>query len=161
MHSGSQSKGVFLRIREGLQSVSKYDTVVLMIAINLESSVPLEEQLTRELRRALARDEIHPGDALPSVRQLANDLGIHWNTVARAYRRLRDEGLLVVGRGRGVYVKQQGTDPAQPSPETKEKVQRIVRDAVTEAKLAGFDLDTFKDMVSTELRFWETGGLNP
>lgn len=130
-----------------------------MISISLQSSVPLEEQLTQELRRALAREEIVPGDALPSVRQLANDLGIHWNTVARAYRRMRDEGLLVVGRGRGVYVKVPGDGPSNPRPELMEKVQRIVRDAVTEAKLAGVDLDTFKDMVSTELRFWETGGL--
>lgn len=38
---------------------------------------------------------------LPSVRQLASDLGVHWNTVARAYRRLADEGLLTVRHGRG------------------------------------------------------------
>lgn len=128
-----------------------------MIAVDLESSVPLEEQLTQEIRRALARGELAPGDGLPSVRQLAGDLGIHWNTVARAYRRLRDEGLLVVGRGRGVYVRESNRRPAKPTPELREKVRAILRDAVTEARLSGLELDAFKDLVSRELRFWEEG----
>lgn len=132
-----------------------------MIAVNLESPVPLEEQVTQEIRCALARGEITAGDALPSVRQLAGDLGIHWNTVARAYRRLRDEGLLVVGRGRGVYVRDTGRGAARPSPELRRKVRSIVRDAVTEARLAGLDLDSFKDLVSKELHFWEEGRIKP
>lgn len=57
------------------------------------------------LRQAVAQGGIGPGDELPSVRQLAGDLGVHWNTVARAYRRLSDEGLLAVRRGRGVVVR--------------------------------------------------------
>lgn len=69
--------------------------------MSVDSSVPLEEQVREQIREAIARGEVVAGDPLPSVRQLAGDLGIHWNTVARAYRRLRDEGLLVVGRGRG------------------------------------------------------------
>jgi GntR family transcriptional regulator len=128
-----------------------------MIAINLDSPVPLEEQVTQEIRRALARGEIAPGDDLPSVRQLAGDLGIHWNTVARAYRRLRDEGLLVVGRGRGVYVRDAGRRPLKPRPEVKERVVALLRDAVTEARLANLDLKSFKELVSGELRFWEDG----
>ena len=132
-----------------------------MITVNLESPVPLEEQVTQEIRRALARGEIAPGDALPSVRQLAGDLGIHWNTVARAYRRLRDEGLLVVGRGRGVYVRDAGRRAAKPSLELRRKVRSIVRDAVTEARLAGLGLEAFKDLVSKELQFWEERTIKP
>ncbi len=132
-----------------------------MIAIDLDSPVPLEEQVTQEIRGALARGDIASGDGLPSVRQLAGDLGIHWNTVARAYRRLRDEGLLVVGRGRGVYVKDTARDTVVPSPERRKKVCTIVRDAVTEARLAGLDLDSFKELVADEIQFWEEGRANP
>jgi GntR family transcriptional regulator len=128
-----------------------------MIAVNLDSPVPLEEQVTQEIRRALARGELAPGDGLPSVRQLAGDLGIHWNTVARAYRRLRDEGLLVVGRGRGVSVREKGRRPSKPTPELRDKIRGILRDAITEARLSGLELDAFKELVSRELRFWEAG----
>lgn len=75
-----------------------------MIRIDLDSPKPLEEQIVVGLRQALAQGTLVPGAELPSVRQLAGDLGVHWNTVARAYRRLADEGVLLVRRGRGAVV---------------------------------------------------------
>jgi GntR family transcriptional regulator len=76
-----------------------------MIRIDLDSPKPLEEQISLALRQALAQGAIASGEELPSVRQLAGDLGVHWNTVARAYRRLADEGLLIVRRGRGAVIR--------------------------------------------------------
>lgn len=76
-----------------------------MVTIDLDSPKPLEEQIVLALRQELARGALRSGDELPSVRQLAGDLGVHWNTVARAYRRLADEGLLVVRRGRGAVIR--------------------------------------------------------
>jgi DNA-binding transcriptional regulator YhcF (GntR family) len=75
-----------------------------MIRIDLQDPKPLEEQIVLGLRQALAQGSLAPDGELPSVRQLAGDLGVHWNTVARAYRRLADEGVLVVRRGRGAVV---------------------------------------------------------
>jgi DNA-binding transcriptional regulator YhcF (GntR family) len=75
-----------------------------VLAIDLDSPKPLEEQIVIGLRQAMAQGELAPGAELPSVRQLAGDLGVHWNTVARAYRRLADEGVLLVRRGRGAVV---------------------------------------------------------
>jgi DNA-binding transcriptional regulator YhcF (GntR family) len=77
----------------------------MLIRVDVTSPRPLEEQITLAIRQGLAQGNLAPGDELPSVRQLAGDLGVHWNTVARAYRRLADEGLLVVRRGRGVVVR--------------------------------------------------------
>ncbi|HZI66368.1 MAG TPA: GntR family transcriptional regulator [Thermoanaerobaculia bacterium] len=71
-----------------------------MIQIDLDSPRPLEEQIASGLRLALASGTVRPGDELPPIRQLAGDLGVHWNTVARAYRRLGEEGLLRVQHGR-------------------------------------------------------------
>jgi DNA-binding transcriptional regulator YhcF (GntR family) len=76
-----------------------------VIRIDVSSPKPLEEQIILALRQAVAQGGLAAGEELPSVRQLAGDLGVHWNTVARAYRRLADEGLLVVRRGRGAVVR--------------------------------------------------------
>ena len=78
--------------------------MIFVIRIDLDSPKPLEEQIVGGLRQALAQGALGPGAELPSVRQLAGDLGVHWNTVARAYRRLADEGVLLVRRGRGAVV---------------------------------------------------------
>ena len=78
-----------------------------MIRIDLDSPKPLEEQILIGLRQALAQGDVAAGEELPSVRQLAGDLGVHWNTVARAYRRLADDGLIVVRCGRGAVVRDQ------------------------------------------------------
>ncbi|MCC6699846.1 MAG: GntR family transcriptional regulator [Candidatus Hydrogenedentes bacterium] len=129
-----------------------------MIRVDLESPAPIEEQVAQEIRRAIARQEVVAGDPLPSVRQLADDLGIHWNTVARAYRRLRDEGLLIVGRGRGVMVKGSAAVAAKPRRELTERILRFLRDAITEARLAGLDQTAFNDLVSKELRNWGKDG---
>ena len=132
-----------------------------MIAINLESSVPLEEQIRQQIREAIARGEVRAGDSLPSVRQLAGDLGIHWNTVARAYRRLRDEGLLVVGRGRGVTVRETLRAEHKVDPETRARVEERLREAIIEARLGGLTLGSLKKLVLQELSSWketEKGG---
>ena len=120
--------------------------------MSVDSSVPLEEQVREQIREAIARGEVVAGDPLPSVRQLAGDLGIHWNTVARAYRRLRDEGLLVVGRGRGVTVRDssaRGIDPAAPR-----AVAEKLREAITEGTLGGLYLAQVEVIFQKELKRW-------
>lgn len=74
------------------------------IEIDLASSVPLNEQVAAAIRRAIADGEAGPRDRLPPARDLAAVLGVNPNTVLRALRTLRDEGLLEFRRGRGVTV---------------------------------------------------------
>jgi DNA-binding transcriptional regulator YhcF (GntR family) len=72
--------------------------------IDRGASEPLHDQVAAEIRRAIADGEAGPGDRLPPARDLAAALGVNANTVLRALRLLRDEGLLEFRRGRGVTV---------------------------------------------------------
>src|SRR5687767_15906092 len=74
------------------------------VTLNLESSIPAYRQIADDLRRHLVDGQLRPGDLLPPIRQLALDLGVHFNTVARAYRLLADEGWLQLKRRRGATV---------------------------------------------------------
>ena len=76
----------------------------LRVSLNLESTVPAYRQIANDLRRHLVEERLKPGDLLPPIRQLAVDLGVHFNTVALAYRLLADEGWLELKRGRGATV---------------------------------------------------------
>lgn len=121
-----------------------------MIQIDTESSVPLEEQIVSEIRHAIARGEVAANAALPSARQLGADLDVHWNTVARAYRRLQTEGLVSVGRGRGVFVRALPQAPATNDSPKRAHVTDCVRQAVTAALLAGMSMDDLRDLLSLE-----------
>jgi GntR family transcriptional regulator len=79
---------------------------------------PLHEQVAAEIRRAISDGEAAPGDRIPQARDLATVLGVNTNTVLRALRLLRDEGLLEMGRGRAIRVT---GGPAQGAVVTKTK----------------------------------------
>jgi GntR family transcriptional regulator len=64
----------------------------------------LHEQVAAEIRRAIANGEASPGERIPQARDLAAELGVNTNTVLRALRVLRDEGLVEMGRGRSIRI---------------------------------------------------------
>jgi GntR family transcriptional regulator len=90
----------------------------------------------------VASGEVSAGQELPSVRQLAGDLGIHWNTVARAYRRLAEEGLVAIRRGRSARVLAQTPSSRRaPDRSLRGNVAQKLRDTLTEAHLGGLSLE--------------------
>jgi GntR family transcriptional regulator len=74
------------------------------VKLNRDRSVDLHEQVAGEIRRAIADGEAKPGERFPPAKDLAAVLGVNTNTVLRALRELRDEGLLEFRRGRGITV---------------------------------------------------------
>ncbi|MCG8456936.1 MAG: GntR family transcriptional regulator [Holophagales bacterium] len=74
------------------------------IIIDIESPVPLFSQLIEQIKRAVLDDLIRPGDALPSIRQLANDLEINNKTVAKAYRLLERDSVIQTKGYRGTFI---------------------------------------------------------
>lgn len=121
-----------------------------MIEVDLDSQEPLYAQIVRGLREAIARGGVKVGERLPSVRQLAGDLGIHLNTVARAYRRLEEDGLVRVRHGQGVVVV---TDrvPGEGKAAAREALTSAVANAAAEARLAGLTPDEVRTVVERAL----------
>jgi GntR family transcriptional regulator len=79
---------------------------ITMAKVKVDPSDPrdLNEQVAAAIRRAIADGEAKPGERLPPAKDLAAELGVNTNTVLRALRQLRDEGLLEFRRGRGITV---------------------------------------------------------
>ncbi|MFF2952968.1 GntR family transcriptional regulator [Kitasatospora sp. NPDC057965] len=100
---------------------------------------PLHEQVAGAIRRAVGDGECVPGERLPPARELAAALGVNANTVLRALRVLRDEGVLEFRRGRGVTVVQ-GADRRA---ELLDSVRRLVADAAH----AGFGREDVVEMI--------------
>src|SRR6476659_4723289 len=75
-----------------------------MFEINAADAAPIWQQIEDGMRRMIAVGALKPGDAVPSVRDLARTLRVNPNTVARAYQRLTDRGVFSVRRGDGTYV---------------------------------------------------------
>jgi GntR family transcriptional regulator len=75
-----------------------------LAAVDRSAPTLLHEQVAIEIRRAIADGEARPGERIPQAKDLAAVLGVNTNTVLRALRILRDQGLLEVGRGRAIRV---------------------------------------------------------
>jgi DNA-binding transcriptional regulator YhcF (GntR family) len=82
-----------------------------MFDINPSDSSPIWKQIEDGMRRMIALGTLRPGEAVPSVRDLAKSLRVNPNTVARAYQRLTDLGVFSVRRGEGTYVADEPTRP--------------------------------------------------
>jgi GntR family transcriptional regulator len=80
------------------------DTNLALGAVDRAGPMYLHEQVAAEIRRAIADGEAGPGERIPQAKDLAAVLGVNTNTVLRALRMLRDEGLLEMGRGRAIVV---------------------------------------------------------
>jgi GntR family transcriptional regulator len=93
------------------------------ISIDLSASVPAYRQIVDAVRHLLVNGELKAGDQIPTVRQLAIDLGVHFNTVAQAYRVLADEGWLDLKRRRGAVV----LDRLQPCAPSKKRQQQSIQ----------------------------------
>ena len=113
------------------------------------SRTPIYRQLIDQVRRAVARGTLQPGERLPSVRQLSRELVVNPNTVARAYTELEREGTLLTQQGRGVFVAKPSTDLTKKARRKQlgEQVDRLFVEAVH----LGFTADELMQMVQDRI----------
>jgi GntR family transcriptional regulator len=76
----------------------------LKVNLDFSSGIPIYVQIVDQVRALLLSGDLKPGDQLPTVRQLASELRVNFNTIARAYRLLDEAGLISTQRGRGTYL---------------------------------------------------------
>lgn len=77
----------------------------MLFRVDHESTVSLADQISIQVRAAIASADLAPGERLPPARELAKSLRVNMHTVLRAYQQLRDEGLIDMGQGRGTFVR--------------------------------------------------------
>jgi GntR family transcriptional regulator len=107
--------------------------------VDSTSPTPIYAQLDRSIRAAIATGELEPGTQLPTVRQLAVDLAVNANTVARVYAQLERNGMLETRRGVGTFVRESPSPQAARAHRERE-LRELIRRFVGDAALLGFTL---------------------
>jgi GntR family transcriptional regulator len=109
-------------------------------AIDARDATPLHAQLERGIRAALAAGRLRPGDQLPTVRQLAVDLRVNANTVAKVYAHLERSGVLETRRGVGTFVA--ATADAEPDPAARQsELRRLIERFLADLSSHGFRVE--------------------
>jgi len=102
----------------------------LNFELNFRSGIPIYAQIVEQVKRLLASGKLRPGDQLPTVRALAQELRVNFNTIARAYRLLDEAGIISTQQGRGTYILE------APSAEASEQLKRQTLEGLTRRYLA-------------------------
>ena len=125
-----------------------------MVEYDPRARVPIYEQIVDQIQRQISKGELRPGDQLPTVRGLAEQLDVNFNTVARAYRMLDEAGAISTQQGRGTYV----LDPAEAAPPT---IDELARRLVRQADRMGHSPEEVAQAVGFVLGQWEQDGQPP
>jgi GntR family transcriptional regulator len=112
-----------------------------LVSIDPRDPTPIYAQLERALRAAIASGRLRPGDQLPTVRQLAVELRINANTVARVYADLERAGVLETRRGVGSFISAAGPAEARPAQERTRSLRAFVTRVLADADAAGFTIN--------------------
>lgn len=127
------------------------DELNLMVELNFRSGEPIYMQIVAQLQQLIASGELAVGDQLPTVRELADQLEVNFNTIARAYRILDESGAISTQQGRGTYV----TEPGGAEAPT---LEHVVRQFVVQAYRLGFEPEEVAQAVGFALGQWEQDG---
>ena len=119
----------------------------MLLTLAFESETPLYQQIKNQIITGIAQGKLQPGESLPSVRQLAADIGINFHTVNKVYQQLKQENWVVIHRRSGVII----------NPELNLKADEVYRESLTstlevlfaEAHLRGITLEESHHLIKT------------
>jgi GntR family transcriptional regulator len=122
-----------------------------MLQIDFRSGLPIYTQIVNQVQAQIAGGILRPGDQLPTVRALAEELRVNFNTVARAYRILDEARIISTQQGRGTYITE------IPPPKVTERLRREALEALTkryisEAMRLEFSNNEISNMVKDQLK---------
>ncbi len=121
----------------------------MFFTIDPSGGLPIYEQVVRQIKFAVAGQVVKPGELVPSVREVARQLAINPNTVARAYRQLQADGVLEPVRGTGLQVSGGALELCRR--ERLNLIRRRLRAVLTEARQSRLDGDEIRELVESEL----------
>jgi GntR family transcriptional regulator len=126
----------------------------LTLQLDFRSGLPIYIQIVQQIESQIAAKVLKPGDQLPTVRALASQLRVNFNTVARAYRMLDEARIISTQQGRGTYITE------IPPPEVTEKLrqeslQALAKRYISEAKRLKFPEREINQMVRDQLKSWK------
>lgn len=127
------------------------------IEIDLTSKVPSYVQIIDQIKHLIAAGELQPDDQLPTVRQLATDLRVNFNTVARAYRLLDEEGLISTQHGRGTFILPLPTE-GNGEKLRKQDLDYLTRHYLTEASRLEYQPEEVMAVLETYVNLWKETG---
>jgi GntR family transcriptional regulator len=135
-------------------------TVNLRIEIDFRSGIPIYIQIMDQVKHMIATGELKPDDQLPTVRQLAADLRINFNTVARSYKLLDEAGIISTQQGRGTYILE------EPSEENKQELRqkdllRLTLYYLNEVNRLEYSPDEVNEIFQEKLAEWKSNGTLP
>ncbi len=116
------------------------------IHLNHHSGEPIYRQIVEAIKFDVARGKLKEGDKLPSIRELANELGINMRTVVKAYEELVSGGLAVMQQGRGVFITE--SQQTVPAARRREIITDLAQRMVAEAKRLGATSAEVKEILN-------------
>jgi GntR family transcriptional regulator len=125
----------------------------MLIKIDVQSGAPIYAQVVERIKHMIATGELRPGDQLPTVRQLAQDLIVNPNTIARAYALLDQAGIISTQQGRGTYVREHPDENGLVRMR-KEKLASLVNQMIVEALSLGYELSEIREEFEATVRQW-------
>jgi GntR family transcriptional regulator len=130
------------------------------LEIDFRSGIPIYLQVVEQIKERIASGQLLPGTQLPTVRSLALELRVNFNTIARSYRILDETGIISTQQGRGTYVM------SIPLPEVSEKIRQEALQALTLRYLAdterlGASPEEVHQLINAKLVFWQQTGRLP
>ncbi len=122
----------------------------LTLQLDFHSGLPIYIQIVNQIQSQLASGILAAGDQLPTVRALAEELRVNFNTVARSYRMLDESGVISTQQGRGTYITE------KPPPEVSERLRRESLDSLTsryvrDARRLGFSSGEIRQKLEDQL----------
>jgi GntR family transcriptional regulator len=121
----------------------------MLLHVDVRNGLAVYDQIARQVKFAVADGAVHAGELVPSVRELARDLAINPNTVARAYRELQDEGVLETVRGMGLAVAATARRHCQT--ERSKLIKARLHLALEEAQQSGLEISEVESLVQSAL----------
>jgi GntR family transcriptional regulator len=131
-----------------------------LFELDFRSHVPIYLQIVERMQALIATGALGPGDQLPTVRQLAADLRVNFNTIARAYRMLDEAGVISTQQGRGTFV----LDPPLPDRAValrRKALMDITRTFLREANQMGFEPAEVEATFRESMDDWRSRGTPP